>query len=62
MSIVAQIVALHKDFAPGEVEEILAGKAMVSDLPAIRAELLDHVSSNETNAADIAISWIDANA
>ena len=60
--IINAIIALHKDSAVGEVEDLLASKALISDLPAIRAALVPHRSSNETNACDDAIAWIDAQA
>ena len=59
--IVNEIVTLHKDFAECQVEELLASKAMISDFSFIHGELVDHVSSNETNAATIAVKWLEDN-
>ncbi len=60
--IITSIVAMHKDHAASDVIDLLASKALISDLPAIRAALVPHQSSNETNASDEAIAWIDAQA
>ena len=56
--IISKIIAMHKDASFDDVAELLAAKAMVSDLPMIEAELSAHRSSNEMNAADHAIAWI----
>jgi len=60
--IINAIIAMHKDHSPSDVSDLLASKALISDLPAIRAALVPHRSSNETNACDDAIAWIDAQA
>jgi hypothetical protein len=57
--IIATIVAWHKDVSPEQVQELIEGRAMISDLAFIREELSQHVSSNEQNAADWAIACID---
>jgi len=59
-NIVTSLVEMHKDHATSDVSDLLASKALISDLPAIRAALVPHQSSNETNASDEAIAWIDA--
>ena len=57
--IIAAIIEMHKDATFAEVKEILESRAMVADLPRIRAELAAHVSSNEQNAASYAVSLIE---
>jgi hypothetical protein len=57
--IIATIVAWNKDVSPEQVQELIEGRAMVSDLAFIREELAQHVSLNEQNAADWAIACID---
>jgi len=57
--IIAAIIEMHKDYAPGEVQEIICGKANIEDFDYIREELEPHVSGNETNAAREAVALID---
>jgi len=56
--IISKIIYLHKDQAPGEVAELLAGKALVSDLPFIAANLS---RTNEFSAMNEALDWISEN-
>lgn len=58
--IIDAIVKMQKDGTPEDVWELLASRAILCDLPMIRAALEDHKSSNERNAANDACDWIDA--
>ena len=56
--IINRIVYLHKDQAPGEVVELLASRALVSDLPFIASQL---GRTNEFSAMNEALDWIASN-
>lgn len=56
--IIAAIIKMNKDFDAHEIAEMIFGKASVGDLPAIKAALYDHMSSNEMNGARYAVSLI----
>jgi hypothetical protein len=56
--IITAIIEMHKDATLAGVKELLESRAMVADLPFIAAELAEHVSSNERNAASYAVALI----
>ena len=58
--IINTIIAWHKDVAPEDVRELIVSRAAIGDLSYIRAELAEHVSSNEQNASDWALEVIDS--
>ena len=58
--IIAAIIEMHKEASFEDVQELIVSRAAVGDLAFIRAELSEHVSSNERNAADDALAVIDA--
>lgn len=57
--IIATIIEMHKDYAPGEVQDLISGKAVTCDFEFIREELEPHVSGSEMNAAREAVEIID---
>ena len=58
--IIAAIIEMYKEASFEDVQELIVSRAAVRDLAFIRAELAEHVSSNERNAADDALAVIDA--
>ena len=58
--IIAAIIEMYKEASFEDVQELIVSRAAVGDLAFIRAELSEHVSSNERNAADYALAVIDA--
>ena len=58
--IIAAIIEMYKEASFEDVQELIVSRAAVRDLAFIRAELSEHVSSNERNAADDALDVIDA--